>query len=429
MNKKTNNNSIMKKFFFIAAAVVAMAACTKTEVQFDATSPSNRIAFEVASYAQQTKANSSLATEFNQFHTYAYQFPTLGDPVIFMDENIYAWKDADHSDATNRLGADETSPIVEWAPQNDYFWPKTGTINFYSYAGTKSPDEATAAAAAATATTLKTVKFTYTDKTITSDDNILVADPAIGKSKANANANAYNVDKNSSNADVTKGVPTLFHHMLTKIQFDVKLKTSTLNSNIWKVTVLNQFDASHKSQLIAKNQGTLALTSVEGTNAGAWSPSIATATDASSTAVLWVPTTSGTTEEISLSSEEMTLAANAETSGDAIQLLALRSVMPQLSSGVKLSLVYKVQAFHDTNKYLEEIRVVGLDTDGDKNLSDLVNSAAAINWLPNKKITYHIVIDPVTEKVTFDPAVENYSEVVYNEAYDIDINEGGIVTP
>ena len=349
-----------------------------------------------------------------------------------MDETVYAWKVANHSDAANKATA-STDAIVEWAPQDDYFWPKTGHINFYSYAGTKSPKEANADDAADDAMT--TITFTYENATIASTDNILVADPAIGKTRANAGDSAYDVDPSETASNhITKGVPTLFHHMLTKIEFDVKLKTATLNSNVWKVTVLDQFDENHKSQLIAKNQGTLTLTSTVANNGtGAWSPSIATATEASSTNVLWVPTTSGTTEAITLQSEQMTLAANEETSGNAVQLLALRSVMPQLSSGVQLSLTYKVEGYHGNAKYLEEIRTVGLDeaTTGtyvNKYLSDLVNSSV-INWLPNKKITYHIVIDPVTEKVTFDPAVVDFDPVTGNEAGNIDINEGGIVTP
>jgi len=435
----------MKKFLFIAAAaVVAMAACSKVDAVDNA--PAKKISFEVASYVPQTKANGSLANSEDQifdFHTYAYQFPALGTPVVFMSETVYAWTSATHS-AANKVD-DIADNIVEWAPEDDYFWPKTGTINFYSYAGTHTPDEGTAAAAAAANTDLKTVNLTFTDATIAADSNILVADPAMGMTRSNYDTATYPVDNageapaDNSDPDnpvaathVTKGVPTLFHHMLTKIQFDVKLKTANTNSNVWKVEVLDEFDANNKSQLIAKNQGTLALTSVEGTNNGAWSPSIATPASASSEAVLWVPTTNGTTEEITLESEEMTLDANEETSGDAVQLLALRSVMPQLSNGVELSLVYTVKAYHvvnnnvEANPYLSEVRTVGIDDT--KYLSNLVNSSV-INWLPNKKITYHIVIDPVTEKVTFDPAVEDYDPVTGNGNYDIDINEGGIVTP
>ena len=436
-NNKQNkqNQSIMKKYFIIAAAaVVAMAACSKVDTVDN--SPAKKVAFEVASYVPQTKGNSSLATEFTSFKTYAYQFPALGDAVTFMDETIYAWKAASpHTDANK---AAKTDNIVEWAPVDDYFWPKTGHINFYSYAGTHTPYEATANAAANDAKT--TISLTFTNAVIGAESNILVADPAMNMTRSNSETATYPVDATGEHAaddsdpdnpvaaaHVTKGVPTLFHHMLTKIQFDVQLKTGTTNSNVWKVTVMNQFDASHKSQLIAKSQGTLALTSVATTNSGAWSPSIATPASASSTEVLWVPTTDGATEPITLQSEQMTLNANAETSGDPVQLLALRSVMPQLSSGVQLTLTYKVEAYHGSSKYLEEIRTVGIDG-GNKYLSDLVNSTT-INWLPNKKITYHIVIDPVTEKVTFDPAVEDFDAVVYNADGDIDIDEAGIVTP
>ena len=436
----------MKKYFIIAAAaVVAMAACSKVDAVDNA--PAKKISFEVASYVPQTKAG-SLANSEDQiydFHTYAYQFPALGDAVIFMDETIYAWTSATHI-AANKVDA-TTDNIFEWAPEDDYFWPKTGTINFYSYAGTHTPDEDTAADAAAANANLKTVNLTFTDALIEDDSNILVADPAIGMTRSNYNTATYPVDNagespaDNSDPDnpvaathVTKGVPTLFHHMLTQFQFDVKLKTGNTNSNVWKVEVLDEFDDNNKSQLIAKNQGTLALTSVEGTNNGAWSPSIATPASASSVDVLWVPTTNGTTEPITLESEEMTLDANAETSGDAVQLLALRSVMPQLSNGVELSLVYTVKAYHvvnnnvEANPYLSEVRTVGIGTNATKYLSDLVNSSV-INWLPNKKITYHIVIDPVTEKVTFDPAVEDYDPVTGNGNYNIDINEGGIVNP
>ena len=415
----------MKKYFIFAlAAVAATAACTKVEVDENA-APDKKISFEVANYTRQTKANGSLANAEDQiykFHTYAYQFPALGSPVEFMNVDVFPW-----SANANKV-SDATTNIIEWSPVEDYYWPKTGYINFYSYAGTP----ALSSEDVNTTSDWKTVTFNYTNVTIDPTSNILVADPAVNKTSSGYDAGTYPVDAGESAATeepaaeaihVTKGVATLFHHMLTKIQFDVQLKTANTNSNIWKVEVLGSYTPTGgteiKSQLIAKNQGSLTLTSTDQAN---WEPSIATVTDATSTAVLWVPTTEGTSENISLSSAEMTLAANATTSGDAITLLALRSVMPQLSSGVPLSLVYKVAAYHDSTKYLEEIRTVGISDA--TYLSAL--SSSTINWLPNKKITYHIVIDPVTEKVTFDPAVEDYSETVYNSGSAVDVDEDGI---
>ena len=96
------------------------------------------------------------------------------------------------------------------------------------------------------------------------------------------------------------------------------------------------------------------------------------------------------------------------TTGDGTksEILALRSVMPQVTSGVKFTLVYKVQALHGTTVYLEEIRTVGIDTN--EVLSNLAGTVTS--WGANKKITYHIIIDPVSEKVTFDPAVEAWAD-------------------
>ena len=118
----------MKKYFiFAVAAMTAMAACTKVDIDENLV-PEKRVGFEVANYVAQTKTNSSLATEIYSFRTYAYQFPTLGSPVVFMDETIFPWKAADHTDA-NKLTSGE-APIVEWSPVLDYYWPKTGTVNF-----------------------------------------------------------------------------------------------------------------------------------------------------------------------------------------------------------------------------------------------------------------------------------------------------------
>ena len=74
---------------------------------------------------------------------------------------------------------------------------------------------------------------------------------------------------------------------------------------------------------------------------------------------------------------------------------------------------------------MEEIRTVVIDAAA--KLYDLINSIE--QWQSNKKITYHIIIDPVTEKVTFDPAVEDYDPVEANADNVINIDPNGIVVP
>jgi hypothetical protein len=103
--------------------------------------------------------------------------------------------------------------------------------------------------------------------------------------------------------------------------------------------------------------------------------------------------------------------------------------MPQLTDNIAFQLIYKVQGFHGSTKFMEEIRTVGITVNGD-NAEDIHNLTGSIaSWESNKKITYHIIIDPATDKVTFDPAVEAYDEVEANASDVINIDNNGIVTP
>ncbi|MBR5924757.1 MAG: hypothetical protein IKZ60_04785 [Bacteroidales bacterium] len=418
----------MKKYFIIAvAALAASAACSKVETVD--TTPDKKIAFEVANYTAQTKADTLSLTNAEdgiyQFHTFAYQFPTIGNPREFMNDDIFAWQDAAQ---TNKLTSG-SSPVKVWATEMDYYWPKTGYINFYSYAGTHTPAETVNDTA-----DWKTVTFTYTDAVIDSTSNILVADAALHQGRANSAANAFDVDNDGNGADVTAGVPTLFHHQLAKIIFDVEARTTEAKKSantVWKVQVLGTHtyndgtgDVTIKSNIFPINKGTLALSNTDdatGASTKAWIRTNEDTTNISG----WVPTTEKETIQF-YTSDTLTIAVNTTGNGVRDTVLAARSVMPQLTNGVKFTLVYMVQALHGSTVYLEEIRTVGIDAD--KVLSDLAGTVTS--WGANKKITYHIIIDPVSEKVTFDPAVEDYDSIDADGNQDIiNINENGIVNP
>lgn len=415
----------MKKFFLIAAAVVAMAACSKTEVQFNETADSNKIGFEVANYAAQTKANVALTNADDalyQFHTYAYQFPKLGNAVEFMNTDIFAW-----DNATPAAKVTSGTSIYSWAPENDYYWPKTGYINFYSYAGTQAPAESVSA-------DKKTVTLAYENKTIAATDNFMVADAAL---HFNANKETYQVDGTETSGHVTKGVPTLFRHMLAKLKMDVKIQIPAAKKSantIWKVEILDEYDINgnsttedgEKSQIYPVNKGTLTLTNADALAADA---TLNTTTQQWNRTQTGADVVSGwkpgdTNELIQLhAANVLTLPVNATESTAVEELLAMRTVMPQLTENVAFKLIYKVQALHDSTVFMEEIRTVGIGDPAD--LYDLIGSIA--QWESNKKITYHIIIDPVSEKVTFDPAVEAYDEVEANADDQINIVNTTIV--
>ena len=428
MNNKTNNNSIMKKFFFIAAAVVAMAACSKTEVQFNETADSNKIGFEVANYTSQvvTKASAITSESVYSFHTVANQFPTVGSPVVFMDVNVFPWNGTTQVTAANI----ESNNILTWAPEEDYYWPKTGWINFYSYAGTHTPTVTN------TASDKKTVTFTYTNAEIGATSNILVADAALHYGRDNSATETHKVDNSETSQHVTKGVPTLFRHQLAKLIIDVEARTTEAKKSAnttWTVQVISASteNTDYVSTITPINKGTLTLTSAEPANATTglydWAKTTENAVSG------WVASsTASDVETIALSnSDVLTIAENTiqgyyDTNKKQSVILAERSVMPQLTNGVVFKLAYKVQAFHGNVKFMEEIREVGITET--KKISQLANTVAS--WNANQRITYHIIIDPVSEKVTFDPAVEEYVAVDADGDVDkINVDENGLVTP
>ena len=408
----------MKKFFVLAAAaLVALAACTKIDTP-SAVETSSKIGFEVASFIPQTKASAITSESVYKFHTVANQFPTVGSPVLFMDVDVLPWN------GTTQVTADNiaSNNIQTWSPSEDYYWPKTGWINFYSYAGTHTPTVGNSAS------DKKTVTFTYSDAVINASSNILVADAALHYGRTNSATETHQVDNSESSAHVTKGVPTLFRHQLAKLIIDVEARTTDAKKSAnttWKVQVLSAstVDANYVSTITPINKGSLLLTSAEPTNATTGTYEWAKTNASTSNISGWIPSTE--TETISLSdSDVLTIDANTTGDGTKSTILAERSVMPQLTNGVGFKLTYKVQALHGSTVYLEEIREVGI-TDA-KTISQLVSSVSS--WQANQRITYHIIIDPVSEKVTFDPAVEEYVATTGNTDV-INVNENGLVTP
>lgn len=408
-----------KHFFFAAAALVALAACSKIEIT-DTPETSQKVAFEVASYVPQTKAAAITSESIYSFHTVANQFPTVGNPVVFMNVDILPWNGTTQVTSENIA----SNNIQSWAPAQDYYWPKTGWINFYSYAGTHTPTVGNDAA------DKKTVTFTYTDAVITSTSNILVADAALHYGRTNSATETHRVDNSETSGHVTKGVPTLFRHQLAKLIIDVEARTVDAKKSantIWKVQVISAstVNTDYVSTITPINKGSLVLTSAEPANATtntyAWTRTNESATNISG----WVPSTDK--ETISLSdSDVLTIDVNTTGDGTKSVILAERSVMPQLTNGVAFKLAYKVQALHGSDVFMEEIREVGItDT---KTISQLANTVAS--WGANQRITYHIIIDPVSEKVTFDPAVEEYVNVdADGDVDDINVNENGLVNP
>lgn len=362
----------MKKLFIIsAAAVLALAACSKTEVPN--TSNDSAITFQIANYAGQTKAETSLKDEgFNNFKTWAWYTSSTAENQAFMAPATVTW------DSGN----------TQWAPSDRvYYWPKTGYINFFSFAGNYYPSTVALNGSAQAVAT-------YAETTIGTSDNILVADGAYGF--FNNDAAVYKLD------GVTKGVPTLFRHMLSRVKFDVKVDATdvTDTKNHWKVTVTS-------ATVSYRDKGTLVVNFPS-------TPSITLGTDNKpTTAGQTLQYTSETWTPASVANATLNNAANVivETDGAAAsaaeELIADSVVMPQdlATTVVTVALTYTLEYTYDSTPQTTEVVPIAATA-----LTSFTPSIAA--WAPNTIYTYHIIIKPAADnKILFDPAVEAWAEV------------------
>ena len=396
----------MKKYFILAAAALTVfAACTKVEV---AETPAKKISFNATTYTAQTKADPGTTSSLYSEGVSAF------NSKAFLHANGAA-EGTDFFGATGDTVRYIAGTPAVWEPILEYFWPKASDsyINFVSWYTKNAKAQLSASDITETA-----MNWGDTDHpvTIVANDNILFADEA-WRFKDNVNPGTYRYD------DVAEGVPTLFHHALAKLAFNVKLSTTTQSTKtIWDVDI-------QTASLKIGNNGYLALTNEApaGTNAAisAWKVGGSAAT---SEIVGWARPSSPTLEQIvettseasdvtksfvKCSFEGFAPKTDATKTTTSQVFLEERTVMPQtLGSTVKFAMTFTIKLYHDSDNdgakdgaaYSEETITIA-----EQDLTDLVATPAA--WNMNTKVTYNITIDPVGKKVLFDPAVVDWATV------------------
>ena len=377
----------MKKYFIIAiAALVAGTACSKVET---IDSDDQAISFNVVDYSTATRADqegkNSLITEgYRSFKTWAWIHPEgNATGATFMNGETVSY------DATNK----------EWAPSHPYFWPKNTAsyINFFSVAGTQLTPNPTVAEGS----------VTYTGATIGTTDNILIADAAY-RYNANVKPATYGFD------EVAEGVPTLFHHMLSQVYFDVVLDASGVKDTKYKFTA-----TISKAEVTYANKGNLSISFTDsGSKGQATIPSTAKWTDQSGTG------------KIEKESGNIVLNVTANEAGtaksDTTKLIDWKTVLPQTlgtvattdpaaaaTGNVKFSLTYKIKTEYGTDfNYEEEIKV--------EDVLLTAFSNAITSWDMNYKYIYHITIKAVGgERILFDPAVVTWETYPTKPSYTV----------
>ncbi len=369
----------MKKFIAIAlVAVLALAACTKTNPE---EKKSDAISFLVAGYMTKAQGNNFLA-ECPNFFTNAWYYPASGDAQNYMP-NV-------------EILPDDTDNPTQWAPAEPYYWPKSGKLNFFSYASVNALGNEINLG---NNETVQGSKITITNHVVVADDNIMIADAVYNASRTSHNADGAMVTddlKTGTTDSQFKGVPTFFRHLLAQVEFNIGLKTA--NPTVGTTNYIAKVTEA-KVEKVA-NKGTLTLTA--GAASGndlqtkEWTPA------SDGTQVGWVASTAAAdVTTLALANSTALELEAGETEGNIENFLEFTSVLPQaLSDNVVLTIKYDLQTLHDTTPYITEKDLV---------VTAKLNAATIKSWCMNKRYVYNITIDPVTELITFDPAVADWT--------------------
>ena len=339
-----------KTVLFAALAIAALASCSKTVEN----GVQSEVVFQVTRYMGITKANTDYKSDYQAvpFGAYAwYKGVNAGDNADFMKNQKISF----------------SNPV--WRPEGTtYYWPKSGSIDFICY----SPYTADGSNAPLPTITEDSISYPSWDVAAHQDVDVMYSDKAIGISN---NVHTYYYD----------GVPTLFHHALAKINFQVKAAYTEVEDTVthtktkWAIEV----DSIKVNNILSSGKFTLNL------NGTSWDKP----TDANGNNV-WTPDGSITNLDLNLSSVADTLVA-----GVVYDLDSDVFVMPQALTGGNQEVVIKVtittyRDINDGNGYVQVLKENGVEITG--NLS----AGSMDAWEMNQNVTYSFNIAPSLSSTT-----------------------------
>ncbi len=219
----------MKKYpiiFFTAAA--ALAACSKTEVAPVQNDTRAEITYETAPVTKALGTNQYDFEKTKVFASFAYYHKedwswgtsTSDTPSLFVgttgnkDEGaLIAWTGS----AWRHAKKDATTGA--WVNDKTYYWPKAGKLSFFAWSLNKE-DLGFPTGSDVDVTCVANMGIMLQQYNVKKDKNVdfLVAEPALNKTK---NENTY----------VREGVPTLFKHKFTDMNFTVQVKDKEYAAN------------------------------------------------------------------------------------------------------------------------------------------------------------------------------------------------------
>ena len=342
-------------------ALTALAGCVKVET---VEKPAEEVTFMVGQYAS-TKAvslNSDGITSFkSKGYLYAIGVDETQDFFGADGETIY-WREG----------------TTEWTPTHPYYWPthSSSYVNFISWHDNGGNP-----------TTVSETSLQWTGRTIAASDNIMFADAVWHYNSNTANGSQYTGD------EVTSGVPTLFHHALSRVQINFRTLYTVDPNNATTTYEVTVTDAQLRGFYTT---GSMSLTTTEPSGT-----TPATSTWNSSAALLWTPLSGSNNTPLACLENDL----NLTTTSSAV--LALSGFMPQtLGDGVVFEFTYTlVTKSNGVMTSSEEDIPVSIKI----NTIKTTTNEAITQWQPNKKYIYNIAIDPVGQEILLNPTVEEWT--------------------
>lgn len=225
----------MKKLIVLFSAVAALAACSKNEVVPAVSGENVEISYKVA---PRTKADPQTFDTKNVFASWAYYLPSGKS----WSENWDVRKDAKSYIGEEHVGSTISYKGGVWKDQTtSYYWPKGGSLTFFAYSFNRDNlnlihDGNTTPVVCHNAEDAYGITTTI-DLNENPNLDLLVAEIATDKTQ---NEKIYSLN----------GVPTLFKHKFSRIQFAVKKKEEYKNIPIIlnSITFNNVSHAGHYCQ-------------------------------------------------------------------------------------------------------------------------------------------------------------------------------------
>ena len=427
----------MKKLFIAIAALalVASAACTKVNPE---EKKSDKVSFKVATYAPQTKADShghtSFLTELAElgiaqadaaFSSKAFVHAANGNGVVAAPAPFFAAGTNGVESVKYNAGA-TTDAESWWEPVHTYYWPKSAnsSLSFFSWYDFSAANPTLSYTTDGGPATLK-----WENRTVALKDNVMWADAAYHY-KSNLNPALHGLD------NVKEGVPTLFHHALAKVRFKagvtIEQKQDSKNADyytFWKVTLSDVALADNA----IKSNGNLELTQTSKTSNGVqtWAtvPENSTVWAAPTATQAYLSTLDKTTvfnTDLAKGDEILSTTADFITTEKTATAGYMNdnyfTVLPQaIANGVALNFKYTIETkYGKTADGVDAATTVSTETVSVTELATAPYTAAGIqlnqmknasnnaitNWEINHCYTYTILINPETNIIKFDPAVD-----------------------